>query len=61
MTSELSSNSQMSINPLSMLLKGVIDAAVMGGISNYDKVKERIEILSLHTQEHVLILSDNNY
>ena len=49
MTSELSSNSQMSINPLSMLLKGVIDAAVMGGISNYDKVKERLEILSLHT------------
>ena len=38
MTTELSSNSQMSINPLSMLLKGVIDAAVMGGISNYDKV-----------------------
>ena len=26
------------INPLSMLLNGVIDAAVMGGISNYEKV-----------------------
>lgn len=27
------------INPLSMLLNGVIDAAVMGGISNYEKVR----------------------
>ena len=26
------------LNPLSMLLNGVIDAAVMGGISNYEKV-----------------------
>ena len=25
-------------SPLSMLLKGVIDAAVMGGIGNYEKV-----------------------
>ena len=25
------------LNPLSMLLNGVIDAAVMGGISNYEK------------------------
>lgn len=36
---EVSSNSTMNINPLSMLLKGVIDAAVMGGISHYDKVR----------------------
>lgn len=57
MTSELSSNSQMSINPLSMLLKGVIDAAVMGGISNYDKVKERLEILSLHTHSRACTYS----
>ncbi|UYV68726.1 DOCK2, partial [Cordylochernes scorpioides] len=26
------------INPLSMLLKGIVDAAVMGGISNYEKI-----------------------
>ena len=37
-TSEIASNPAMNINPLSMLLKGVIDAAVMGGISNYEKV-----------------------
>ena len=28
----------MSINPLSMKLGGIIDAAVMGGVSNYEKV-----------------------
>ena len=28
----------LSINPLSMLLNGVIDAAVMGGIGNYEKI-----------------------
>ena len=28
----------LNINPLSMLLNGVIDAAVMGGIANYDKI-----------------------
>lgn len=28
----------LSLNPLSMLLNGVIDAAVMGGISNYEKI-----------------------
>lgn len=31
-------NSQQTINPLSMALNGVIDAAVMGGIANYNKV-----------------------
>ena len=38
LTGDVESNPNQSINPLSMLLKGVIDAAVMGGISNYDKV-----------------------
>ena len=28
----------LSINPLSMKLGGIIDAAVMGGVSNYEKV-----------------------
>ncbi len=31
-------NKSLSINPLSMLLNGVIDAAVMGGIGNYEKI-----------------------
>lgn len=26
------------VNPLGMLLNGIVDAAVMGGISNYEKV-----------------------
>lgn len=33
------------INPLSMLLNGVIDAAVMGGISNYEKVNHDLSNL----------------
>ena len=33
------------LNPLSMLLNGVIDAAVMGGISNYEKVYISDEII----------------
>ena len=28
----------LNINPLSMKLGGIIDAAVMGGVSNYEKV-----------------------
>ena len=38
LTNEVVSDSSMNVNPLSMLLNGVIDAAVMGGIANYDKV-----------------------
>jgi hypothetical protein len=34
----------LNINPLSMLLKGMIDAAVMGGFSNYQKVPYVCEI-----------------
>ncbi len=37
-TSSLESNPSFNVNPLSMLLKGVIDAVVMGGIANYEKV-----------------------
>lgn len=28
----------LNINPLSMKLGGIVDAAVMGGVSNYEKV-----------------------
>lgn len=28
----------LSINPLSMMLSGIVDPAVMGGFSNYEKV-----------------------
>ena len=36
-------NTNISISPLSMALNGVIDAAVMGGISNYQKVRMEFE------------------
>ena len=32
---------KLNINPLSMKLNGIIDAAVMGGISNYEKVSRK--------------------
>ncbi len=35
--SRYTKNPQQNINPLSMALNGVIDAAVMGGIANYNK------------------------
>lgn len=31
----------LSINPLSMMLSGIVDPAVMGGFSNYEKVGGR--------------------
>lgn len=31
-------DSSLSINPLSMMLSGIVDPAVMGGFSNYEKV-----------------------
>lgn len=34
----LSSDRAQSINPLSMILNGIIDAAVMGGIAKYEEV-----------------------
>ena len=34
----LSSDRNQSINPLSMILNGIIDAAVMGGIAKYEEV-----------------------
>ena len=37
-TTIYSADRTLSINPLSMLLNGVIDAAVMGGIGNYEKI-----------------------
>lgn len=32
----------LNINPLSMKLGGMIDAVVMGGVSNYEKVWKRV-------------------
>lgn len=38
MVGQYEADRSLNINPLSMLLNGVIDAAVMGGIANYDKI-----------------------
>ena len=43
-----SANKTLSIHPLSMLLNGVIDAAVQGGVKNYDL----IFFNPAYTQEH---------
>lgn len=40
----------LNINPLSMKLGGIIDAAVMGGVSNYEKVGHIDLLASLLTQ-----------
>ena len=48
MTAQLLVDKTMSINPLSMMLNGVIDAAVMGGISNYEKVLLLESFAKLH-------------
>ena len=47
LTSRYKKNPQENINPMSMLLNGVIDAAVMGGIANYNKVNTVSLSLSL--------------
>lgn len=31
----------LSVNPLSMMLNGIVDPAVMGGFTNYEKVRPR--------------------
>lgn len=47
------------INPLSMKLGGMIDAVVMGGVSNYEKVWKRVpeikknELKSKQAADHV--------
>lgn len=40
MANRYKSNPKSDLNPFTMLLNGVIDAAVMGGITNYEKVRK---------------------
>ena len=44
----LSSDRSQSINPLSMILNGIIDAAVMGGIAKYEEVSTDASPLPLY-------------
>lgn len=39
------SDSNLPINPLSMLLNGIVDPAVMGGFANYEKVTNKFFII----------------
>ena len=50
-TAIYSSDRSLSINPLSMLLNGVIDAAVMGGIGNYEKIFFNPSYVREHPQD----------
>ncbi len=43
-------NAGLNINPLSMQLNGVIDAAVMGGVANYDKIFFNEEYTKQHPE-----------
>lgn len=45
----------MQINPLSLTLNGILDAAVMGGIRNYEEVFFIPEYLQHHVEDEVLI------
>lgn len=46
----------LSINPLSMMLSGIVDPAVMGGFSNYEKVRLFCLVKTIF-QQHYLICS----
>lgn len=46
-------DANLNINPLSMKLGGIIDAAVMGGVSNYEKVRNVLTLIP-QTSVHLL-------
>ncbi|GFG33105.1 hypothetical protein Cfor_10663, partial [Coptotermes formosanus] len=43
------------LNPLSMKISGIVDAAVMGGVTNYEKAFFTPEYLEAHPEDAVLI------
>ncbi len=45
-------NAGLNINPLSMQLNGVIDAAVMGGVANYEKIFFNVEYAQTHSENN---------
>ena len=48
MMDQYKANPNLNINPLSMQLNGVIDAAVMGGVANYDKIFFNADYVKVH-------------
>lgn len=45
MVNQYQSDESLPINPLSMLLNGIVDPAVMGGFAKYEKVRASILLL----------------
>lgn len=50
MINQYQSDWSLPINPLSMLLNGIVDPAVMGGFAKYEKVNSQGSSLILQTQ-----------
>lgn len=46
----------LSVNPLSMMLNGIVDPAVMGGFTNYEKVRPRPLFLQVYEKSVKAIL-----
>lgn len=53
------SDPNLPINPLSMLLNGIVDPAVMGGFANYEKV--RTAVLPKWKNKRFLSADQNNW
>uniref|UniRef100_A0A3B4BMB5 Uncharacterized protein n=1 Tax=Periophthalmus magnuspinnatus TaxID=409849 RepID=A0A3B4BMB5_9GOBI len=45
-------DASLSINPLSMMLNGIVDAAVMGGLANYEKAFFTDTYIQQHPEDH---------
>lgn len=43
MINQYQSDESLPINPLSMLLNGIVDPAVMGGFAKYEKVRAAVQ------------------
>jgi dedicator of cytokinesis protein 1 len=41
------SDSTLQLNPLSLKINGIVDAAVMGGVTNYEKVSTSVTCATL--------------
>lgn len=53
MVNQYQSDENLAINPLSMLLNGIVDPAVMGGFAKYEKV--RIGAVALNIKRLIIV------
>ncbi|XP_069695131.1 dedicator of cytokinesis protein 1 isoform X3 [Periplaneta americana] len=49
------SDPSLQLNPLSMKINGIVDAAVMGGVTNYEKAFFTPEYLEIHPEDATLV------